>query len=88
MTLDDRLRRDETAAGRAQTAAQDVLHGHRASTEAIDLRRGPTDAQLERQTWRNDRGRTLAGIANDPFHAMMEVITELHGPNGVLVVAT
>ena len=57
---------------------------HGASTESIDLRSGPTDAQLERQTWRNDRGRTLAGIANQPFHAMMEVITELRGPNGAL----
>jgi hypothetical protein len=84
MTLDERLRRDETAAGRAQTAAQKVLHGHGASTEPIDLRSGPTDAQLERQTWRSDRGRTLSGIANHPFHAMMEVITELHGPNGAL----
>lgn len=84
MTLDDRLRRDGTAAVRAQRAAQKVLHAQGASTESIDLRSGPTDAQLERQTWRNDRGRTLAGIASRPFHAMMEVITELRGPNGAL----
>jgi hypothetical protein len=84
MTLDDRLRRDETAAGRAQTAAQEVLHGHGASTESVDLRSGLTHAQRQRQTWRSDRDRTLAGIANHPFQAMMEVITELHGPNGAL----
>jgi hypothetical protein len=84
MTLDERVRRDEAAARSVQVIAKGARGRRDSSTESIDLRSGRTDAQLQRQAWRDDQARTIAGIAERPFHAMMEVITELCGPHGAL----
>jgi len=83
MTLAGRLRRDERAAGIARMAARRLLGepaGH--SGEAIDPVHGATSAQIQRRAWREDRARTLAGVAREPFQAMMEVMAELRGPDG------
>ncbi len=83
MTLTGRLRRDERAAGIARMAARRLLGepaGH--SGEAIDPVHGTTSAEIQRRAWREDRARTLAGVAREPFQAMMEVMAELRGPDG------
>ena len=85
MKLDERVHRDEAAARSVQAVAMVVRGSRDNPTETIDLRSGPTDAQLKRKAFYGfDRARTIAGIAERPFHAMVEVITELRGPNGEL----
>src|SRR5271169_1538222 len=82
MNLEERVLRDEAAARAAKASAKVSAGGRDSLAQSVDLRSGPTDAQRQRQIWHDDQARTIASIAERPFDAMMEVITELRSPKG------
>jgi len=84
VSLDDRVTRDEAAARTVRAKAEAALYERSGSSEPIDPRSRPTKAQLQRQAWDDDRRRSVTSVADHAFHAMMEVLTELRGPNGGL----
>ena len=82
MKLEDRVRRDEQAASIARSEAELKRFERQGSTPAIDPRESETEAHRLRQAWLADSAESVASIAEHPFHAMVEVDTELRGPGG------
>lgn len=82
MDLERRVQRDEIAAQSVRAAAELASYERINVADGTDLRHASTAAQLQRQVWRDDHVRSIGAIVDHPFHAMVEVVTELRGPNG------
>ena len=84
MKLDERVHRDEAAARSVQAVAMVVRGSRDNPTETIDLRSGPTDAQLKRKAFygrpgTHDRWHRRASV---PRHGGGD--NRVRGPNGEL----
>lgn len=73
--LTNRIQRDTTNASLAPAAAKSELQKKGMRVESVDFTIGSTDAVIERQKGIDDEGKSLRVIMEDPFHAMMEVVT-------------
>lgn len=82
LELVDRVDRDQLAAQTVREQAELRRFERRSSDEPFDGRHGATDARRERQAWHAARDANIESLAERPFHAMMEVVTETLGSNG------
>src|SRR5438067_2135390 len=82
--LDQRVARDQTHAELAAAAAQGELARLRPPSDGVDARFGANAYALDRADYAKRRAAALEAIAAQPFHAMIEVCTELTDRNGRL----
>ncbi len=82
MDVTERVARDASAATAVRQAAEKALYQRGTTALPVNLQSGPTEAQRKREEWTKDKQRTFEGIASNPFHAMIEVLTEVTDPAG------
>ena len=84
-TLEDRVRRDQANAVEAKMVAQKQLTQPQMDGGPIGWTTGMTSSQLDRINYSESRKKTLQAIVNQPYHAMVEVITETEEQSGKVV---
>ncbi len=80
--LDQRVIRDQTHAELAAAAAQGELAHLRLPSDGVDVRFGANAHALDRADYAKRRAAALEAITAQPFHAMVEVCTEVADRNG------
>lgn len=83
--LDQRVARDQTHAELATAAAKGELAHLRLPSDGVDARFGPTAYASDRLDYAKRRAATLEAITAQPFHAMVEVSTEVTDDMGRVI---
>lgn len=81
-SLDERIKRDGQNARNAKEIAALKLKNFHIITEKPDITRGPSPAQLSFSKHSRREIASLQAIAADPFHAMVEVETDIRDKRG------
>ncbi len=80
--LQKRIHRDSDNAIKVKKLAKSVLSEYSLDPGPIDFSRGRTDSQYNRIEYGLNKIDSLKEIIKQPFHAMVEVVTEVRGQTG------